>query len=83
MPLAMDHRVTVRAQRNEVSLRIHGFLTTEVRNRHYMVNVNEPLRVLAVRLFEIKATRLAVKAVDSNGLHPQIFPALVAGSKVT
>ncbi|MNJ65922.1 hypothetical protein D3C77_619630 [compost metagenome] len=78
----MDHPVTVGAQRHKVSLGIYGFLLPKFRNRYYMVNVNEAFRVYAVNLFEIKPTCLAVKPVDSDGLRPQIFPALVARSKV-
>ena len=73
IPLAVNDCVTVGAQRHEISLGIHSFLAAELRNRYYMVNVNEALRVFTIGLFEIKSASFAVKTVDSDGLDPQIF----------
>ncbi|MNJ64063.1 hypothetical protein D3C77_600000 [compost metagenome] len=66
----MDNRVTVGAQRHEVCLRIHGLLPTKIRNRYYVMDVNEALRVFAVCLFEIKPACLAVQPMDSDGFYP-------------
>lgn len=46
------------------------------------MNVNEALCMFAVSLLEIKTACFAVKPVNSDGLHPKIFPALVSGYKV-
>ena len=75
---AVQHRVTVRADRDQISFRVHGVRGSQSVQRTLVVDVDEALARVAVPLLETQVAHPASQAVMINAVVTRLGVPLVA-----